>query len=46
MTDEKRFADEVRDHATDDSPHAHQAPERRWTDVRSTSNPRWSCLRY
>ncbi len=34
MTGEKNFADEVRDHATDDSPHAHQAPDRRrWTDV-------------
>ncbi len=34
MTDEKSFADKVRDHATDDdSPHAHQAPDRhRWTD--------------
>jgi hypothetical protein len=29
MTDEKRFADEVRDHATGDSPHAHQPSERR-----------------
>ena len=26
MTEKKSFADEVRDHATDDSPHAHQAP--------------------
>jgi hypothetical protein len=35
MTDKKDFADEVRDHATDDdSPHAHQAHDRRrWTDV-------------
>lgn len=36
MTDEKNSADGVRDHATDedDSPHAHQAPDRRrWTDV-------------
>lgn len=35
VTDRKSFADGVRDHATaDDSPHAHQAPERRsWADV-------------
>ena len=35
MTEKESFADKVRDHATDDdSPHAHQAPERRrWTDV-------------
>ena len=34
MTDKESFADKVRDHATDDSPHAHQAPDRRrWTDV-------------
>ena len=33
MTNRKSFADEVRDHATDDSPHAHQAPDRRgWAD--------------
>ncbi len=34
MTDKKSFADRARDHATDDSPHTHQAPDRRrWTDV-------------
>lgn len=34
MTDKRSFADEVRDHATDDSPHAHQVPERcSWTGV-------------
>ena len=35
MTEKESFADPVRDHATDDdSPHAHQAPDRRrWTDV-------------
>jgi hypothetical protein len=34
MIEKESFADKVRDHATDDSPHAHQAPERRrWTDV-------------
>jgi hypothetical protein len=34
MTDNRSFADEVRDHATDDSSHAHQVPERRsWTGV-------------
>jgi hypothetical protein len=35
MTDKDSFVDRVRDHATDDdSPRAHQAPERRrWTDV-------------
>ena len=35
MIDKESFADKVRDHATDDdSPHAHQAPDRRrWTDV-------------
>jgi hypothetical protein len=35
MTDKDGFVDRVRDHATDDdSPRAHQAPERRrWTDV-------------
>jgi hypothetical protein len=33
MTEKESFADKVRDHATDDSPHAHQTPERRWTDV-------------
>ena len=33
MTEKKTRADGVRDH-TDDSPHAHQAPDRRrWTDV-------------
>jgi hypothetical protein len=42
MTGKKSFADEVRNHATDDSPHAHQAPERRcWTDV---MKPFWSAL--
>jgi hypothetical protein len=34
MTEKESFADKVRDHAPDDSPHAHQAPDRlRWTDV-------------
>ena len=34
MTEKENFADKVRDHATDDSPHAHQAPDRsRWTAV-------------
>ena len=34
MTEKESFADKVRDHATDDSPHAHQVPDRsRWTDV-------------
>ncbi len=34
MTEKESFADKVRDHATDDSPHAHQAPDRsRWTAV-------------
>ncbi len=34
MTDKKNFADRARDHADDDSPQAHQAPDRRrWTDV-------------
>ena len=35
MTDKDSFVDRVRDHATDDdSPQAHQTPERRrWTDV-------------
>ena len=35
MTEKESFADKVRDHAADDdSPHAHQAPDRRrWTDV-------------
>ena len=35
MTDEQNAADRHRDQATDDdSPHAHQAPERRsWTGV-------------
>ncbi len=35
VTDRKSFVDGVRDHATDDdSPYAHQAPERRsWADV-------------
>ncbi len=35
MTEKESFADKVRDHATDDdSPHAHQPPDRcRWTDV-------------
>jgi hypothetical protein len=33
MTEKESFADKVRDHATDDSPHAHQAPDRRrWAD--------------
>ena len=34
MTDKESFADKVRDHATyDDSPHAHQVPDRgRWAD--------------
>ena len=32
MIDSKTRADGVRAH-TDDSPHAHQAPDRRWTDV-------------
>jgi hypothetical protein len=47
MTDKKSFADKVRDHATDDSPHAHQAPDRRrWTYVMKHFWPRWSCPRY
>ena len=35
MTEKESFADKVRDHATDeDSPYAHQAPDRRrWTDI-------------
>jgi hypothetical protein len=34
MSEKESFADKVRDHATDESPRAHQAPERRrWTDV-------------
>jgi hypothetical protein len=35
MTEKESFTDKVRDHATDDdSPHAHQAPDRRrWTDI-------------
>jgi hypothetical protein len=34
MTEKGSFADKVRNHATDDSPLAHQAPDRRrWTDV-------------
>ena len=34
ITEKESFADKVRDHATDDSPHAHQAPDRsRWTEV-------------
>ena len=34
MTEKESFADKVRDYATDDSPHAHQAPDRsRWTEV-------------
>ena len=35
MTEKESIADKVRDHAADDdSPHAHQAPDRRrWTDV-------------
>ena len=34
MTEKESFADKVRDYATDDSPHAHQAPDRsRWTAV-------------
>jgi hypothetical protein len=34
MTKKDSFADNVRDHATDDSPHAHQVLDRRrWTDV-------------
>ncbi len=44
MTDKKNFADKVRDHATDDdSPHAHQAPDRhRGTDTTiSTLTARW-----
>jgi hypothetical protein len=33
MTEKGSFADKVRNHATDDSPLAHQAPDRRrWTD--------------
>ncbi len=32
MIDSKTRAAEVRVH-TDDSPHAHQTPDRRWTDV-------------
>ena len=33
MTEKESFADKVRDHATDDSPHAHQTPDRRrWAD--------------
>ncbi len=45
MTDKKHFADEVRDHATDDdSPHAHQAPVRRrgsGTTISTTLTARW-----
>ena len=44
MTDEQNAADMHRDQATDeDSPHAHQAPERRsWTDTTiSTLTARW-----
>src|SRR5829696_3811025 len=44
MTDEQNAADRHRDQATDDdSPHAHQAPERRsWTDTTiSTLTARW-----
>jgi hypothetical protein len=34
MTEKESFAAKVRDHATDDSPHAHQPPDRRrWTEV-------------
>src|SRR5918992_6127803 len=34
MTEKESFADKVRDYATDDSPHAHQPPDRsRWTAV-------------
>jgi hypothetical protein len=33
MTENESFADKVRDHATDDSPHAQQVPDRsRWAD--------------
>ena len=33
MTEKENFADKDRDHATDDSPRAHQAPDlRRWAD--------------
>jgi len=33
MTDKKSLTAKVRDHTTDDSPHAHQAPDRRrWAD--------------
>ncbi len=32
MIDSKTLADGVRPH-TDDLPHAHQTPDRRWTDV-------------
>jgi hypothetical protein len=43
MTDEQNAADRHRDQATDDSPHAHQAPERRsWTDTTiSRLTARW-----
>jgi hypothetical protein len=33
MTDKESFANAFRDHVTDDSPHAHRAPERRRTHV-------------
>ena len=42
MTEKESFADKVRDHATDDSPHTHQAPEHRsWAGF---LKHRWSTL--
>jgi hypothetical protein len=40
MTVKEIFADKIRGDATDDdSPHAHRAPNRRWTDVMKHCSP-------
>src|SRR5918995_4123945 len=45
MTDKKSFADGVREHATDDSPHAHPATDRRsWAAAIMHRWPTWLAI--
>src|ERR671911_251998 len=45
MTDKKSFADGVREHATDDSPHAHPATDRRrWAAAIKHRWPTWLAI--